>query len=74
MDTFWNRIQRFFESKGWRIFWSLFVIVVFIILFVEMLHRQMDWFRVILLITLSIFVIRRIIEIVQIIRSIKKDK
>jgi hypothetical protein len=34
----------------------------------------MDWFRVILLITLSIFVIRRIIEIVQIIRSIKKDK
>ncbi len=34
----------------------------------------MDWFRVVLLITLPIFVLRRIIEIVQVIRSKNKDK
>jgi len=74
MDTFWDKTQRFFKSKGWRIFWSLFVIFVFIRFFVETLHQQMDWFRVLLLITLPILVIRRIIVIVQTIRSVKKDK
>ena len=74
MNSFWNKTQRFFESKGWRIFWSLFVIVVFINLFVSVLHLRMNWYRVVLLVTIAILVIRRIIEIVQIVRLIKKDK
>ena len=69
MDTFKDKIKRFFASKGWRICWSLFVIAVFVNMFIETLHRPMDWFRVILLITLPILVIRRIIVIVQAIKS-----
>ena len=74
MSSFWDKTKVFFESRGWRIFWSLFVIAVFVNLFVQTLHRPMDWFRVVLLITLPIFVLRRIIEIVQVIRSKNKDK
>jgi len=39
-----------------------------------MLHRPMDWFRVVLLITLPILVIRRVFEIVQAIKSKTKDQ
>ena len=38
------------------------------------LHRPMDWFRVVLLITLPILVIRRVFEIVQAIKSKTKDQ
>ena len=38
-------------------------------MFIETLHRSMDWFRVVLLITVPILVIRRIIMIVQAIKS-----
>ncbi len=68
MGSFWNKTKVFFESRGWRIFWSLFVIAVFVNLL------QMDWFRVVLLITLLIFVIRRVFEIVQAIKSKAKDQ
>ncbi len=71
MGSFWNKTKVFFESKGWRIFWSLFVIAV---LFVQTLHRPMDWFRVVLLITLPILVIRRVFEIVRAIKSKTKDQ
>ena len=74
MGSFWNKTKAFFESRGWRIFWSLFVIAVFVNLFVQMLHRPMDWFRVVLLITLSILVIRKVFEIVQAIKSKTKDQ
>ena len=70
MGSFWNKTKVFFESRGWRIFWSLFVIAVFVNLFVQTLHRPMDWFRVVLLITLPILVIRRVFEIVQAIKHI----
>ena len=78
MGSFWNKTKVFFESRGWRIFWSLFVIAVFVNLFVNLfvqtLHRPMDWFRVVLLITLPILVIRRVFEIVQAIKSKTKDQ
>ena len=74
MSSFWNKTKVFFESRGWRIFWSLFVIAVFVNLFVQTLHRSMDWFRVVLLITLPILVIRRVFEIVQVIKSKTKDQ
>ena len=74
MGSFWNKTKAFFESRGWRIFWPLFVIAVFVNLFVQMLHRPMDWFRVVLLITISILVIRRVFEIVQAIKSKTKDQ
>ena len=74
MSSFWDKTKVFFESRGWRIFWSLFVIAVFVNLFVQTLHRPMDWFSVVLLITIIILVIRRTIEIVQVIRSKNKDK
>ena len=74
MDSFWNKTKVFFESRGWRIFWSLFVIAVFVNLFVQPLHRPIDWFRVVLLITLPILVIRRVFEIVQAIKSKTKDQ
>ena len=63
MGSFWNKTKVFFESRGWRIFWSLFVIA-----------RPMDWFRVVLLITLPILVIRRVFEIVRAIKSKTKDQ
>ena len=69
MDSFGNKMRRFFKSRGWQVFWSLFVIAVFINMFIETLHRSMDWFRVVLLITLPILVIRRIIMIAQAIKS-----
>ncbi len=72
MGSFWNKTKAFFESRGWRIFWSLFVIALFVNLFVQTLHQPMDWFRVTLLITLPIFIIRRVFMIVQAIKS--KDK
>ena len=65
MGGFWNKTKVFFESRGWRIFWSLIVIAIFVNLFVQTLHQQMDWFRVVLLITLPIFVIRRVVMILQ---------
>ena len=74
MGSFWDKTKVFFESRGWRIFWSLFVIAVFVNLFVQTLHRPMDWFRVVLLITLPILVIRRVFEIVQAIKSKTKDQ
>lgn len=74
MGSFWNKTKVFFKSRGWRIFWSLFVIAVFVNLFVQTLHRPMDWFRVVLLITLPILVIRRVFEIVQAIKSKTKDQ
>ena len=67
MGSFWNKTKVFFESRGWRIFWSLFVIA-------QTLHRPMDWFRVVLLITLPILVIRRVFEIVRAIKSKTKDQ
>jgi hypothetical protein len=69
-----NKAKVFFESRGWRIFWSLFVIAIFVNLFVQTLHQPMDWFRVILLITLPIFIIRRVLIIVQAIKSKSKDQ
>ena len=72
MGSFWNKTKAFFESRGWRIFWSLFVIALFVNLFVQTLHQPMDWFRVTLLITLAIFVIRRVFMIVQAIKSKEK--
>ena len=74
MGSFWNKTKVFFKSRGWRIFWSLFVIAVFVNLFVQTLHQPMDWFRVTLLITLPICVIRRVFEIVQAIKSKTKDQ
>ena len=74
MSIFWNNTKAFFESRGWRISWSLFVIAIFINFFVETLHRPMDWFRMVLLITLPILVIRRVFEIVQAIKSKTKDQ
>lgn len=74
MGSFWSKTKVFFESRGWRIFWSLFVIAVFVNLFVQTLHQQMDWFRVVLLITLPIFVIRRVFMILQAIKSKAKDQ
>ena len=74
MSSLWNKIKVFFESRGWRIFWSLFVIAVFVNLFVQTLPRPMDWFRVVLLITLPILVIRRVFMIVQAIKSKTKDQ
>ena len=69
MDTFRDKIKRFFASRGLRIFWSLFVIAVFVNMFIETLHQPTDWFRVVLLITLPIFVIRRVFVIVKAIKS-----
>ena len=45
-------------------------------LLVIVCHRRfrMDWFRVVLLITLLILVIRRVFEIVQAIKSKTKDQ
>ena len=74
MDSFWNKAHRFFESKGWRIFWSVFIIVVFTNLFMSVLHLRMNWYRIVLLVTIVALVIRRIVEIVLTIRSLKKDK
>ena len=74
MGSFRNKTKVFFESRGWRIFWSLFVIAIFVNLFVQTLHRQMDWFRVVLLITLPIVVIRRVFMILQAIKSKAKDQ
>ena len=74
MDSFWDKAQRFFESKGWSIFWSVFIIVVFTNLFVSVLHLRMNWYRIVLLVTIVVLVIRRIVEIVLTIRSLKKDK
>jgi hypothetical protein len=74
MSTFGNRIQRVFESRGWQIFWSLFVIAAFIGLFVDLLQRPMNGFRVVLLITLPILVIRRVFEIVRAIKTKTKDR
>lgn len=74
MDSFWDKAQSFFESKGWRIFWSVFIIVVFTNLFVSVLHLRMNWYRIVLLVTIVVLVIRRIVEIVRIIRPIKEDK
>ena len=74
MSSFWDKTKVFFESRGWRIFWSLFVIAVFVNLFVQTLHRPLDWFRVVLLITLPILVIRRVFEFVQAIKSKTKDQ
>lgn len=48
MYGFRNKTKSFFESKGWRISWSLFVIAIFVNLFVNTLQRSMDWFRVVL--------------------------
>ena len=73
MGSFWDRIKRFFESKGWRVFWSLFVIAVFINLFIDTLPRQMNWYRVVLLITIVILVIMRVIKIIQIIKTPGKE-
>ena len=58
MGSFWNKTKVFFESK----------------VFVQTLHRPMDWFRVVLLITLPILVIRRVFEIVRAIKSKTKDQ
>ena len=69
MDTFRDKIKRFFASRGLRIFWSLFVSAVFVNMFIETLHQPTDWFRVVLLITLPIFVIRRVFVIVKAIKS-----
>ena len=74
VSTLRNRIQRFFESRGWRIIWSLFVIAAFIGLFVDLLQRPMNWFRVVMLITLPILVIRRVFEIVRAIKTKTKDR
>ena len=74
MSTFGNRIQGFFESRGWRIVWSLFVIAAFIGLFVDLLQRPTTWFRVVMLITLPILVIRRVLEIVRAIKTKTKDR
>lgn len=74
MNALWEKIQRFIESRGWRIFWSLFVIVIFTNLFVETIHRPMTWFRVVLLVTLPILVIRRVVEIVRTIQSKTKEQ
>lgn len=74
MDSFRDKAQRFFESKGWRIFCSVFIIVVFTNLFVSVLHLRMNWYRIVLLVTIVVLVIRRIVEIVRIIRPIKEDK
>lgn len=74
MDSFWDKAQRFFESKGWRIFCSVFIIAVFTNLFVSVLHLRMNWYRIVLLVTIVVLVIRRIFEIVLIIRSLNKDK
>lgn len=74
MDGFRNKTKSFFESKGWRISWSLFVIAIFVNLFVNTLQRSMDWFRVVLLITLPIFILMRVFEIVQAIESKTKDQ
>ena len=74
MGSFWNKTIGFFESRGWRIFWSLLVIAVFVDLFVQTLHRPMDWFRVVLLILLPILVITKVFEIVQAIKSKTKDQ
>lgn len=74
MGNIQDRIKRFFASRGWRIFWSLFVIAVFTNMFIETLQQQVKWFRVVLLITLPILVIRRILEIVQAIKSPTRRK
>ena len=74
MSSFRNKTIVFFESRGWRIFWSLLVIAVFVDLFVQTLHRPMDWFRVVLLILLPILVITKVFEIVQAIKSKTKDQ
>ena len=74
MSTFGNKIQRVFESRGWRIFWSLFVIAAFIGLFVDLLQRPMNWFRIVMLVTLPILVIRRVFEIVRAIKTKTKDR
>ena len=73
MGTFWNKTQRFFKSKGWRIFWSLLLIALFIKLFVDVLQLKMDWSRVLLLIMIVIAVISKVVELVTTIRSLKKD-
>ena len=70
MGSFWNKTNAFFESRGWRrIFWSLFVIAVFVNMFVNTLHRPMNWFRATLLILLPVLVIRRVFMIVQAVKS-----
>ena len=74
MGSFWNKTIALFESRGWRISWSLFVIAIFINFFIETLHRPMDWFRIVLLITLPILAIRRVFEIVQAIKYKTKDQ
>lgn len=74
MGSFWNKTRAFLESRGWRVSWSLFVIAVFVNLFVKTLHQPMDWFRLVLLITLPILIIRRVFEIVLAIKSKTRDQ
>ena len=73
MGTFWNKTQRFFKSKGWQIFWSLLCIALFTKLFVDVLHLEMNWSRVILLIIIVIVTIDKAVSLVRTIRSLKKD-
>ena len=74
MGNLWNKTKAFFESRGWHIFWSLFVTAVFVNMFIETLHQPTRWFRVVLLITLPILVIRRVFVIVQAIKSKTNEK
>ena len=73
MGTFWDKTQKFFKSKGWQIFWSIFLIAIFTKLFVDVLHLEMNWSRVILLIIIVIVTIDKAVSLVRTIRSLKKD-
>jgi len=73
MGTFRDKAQRFFKSRGWHIFWSLCLIYLFIVYFVDLLQRSMTWYRVVLLVSVALITIAKVIELVWTLKSGAED-
>ena len=73
MGAFRDKAQRFFKSRGWHIFWSLCLIVLFIDFYVDHLHGTMTWSRVALLVSIALITIAKVIELVWTLKSGAKD-
>ena len=74
MGTFRDKAQRFFKSRGWHIIWSLCLIYLFIVYFVDLLQGSMTWSRVILLVSVALITIAKIIELVWTLKSGAKEE
>ena len=73
MSTFRDKAQRFFKSRCWHIIWSLCLIYLFIVYFVDLLQRSMTWYRVVLLVSVALVTIAKVVELVWTFKSGTED-